>query len=853
LPLPRTYKEIEEMVRQKVLTTDMARKIVRKAGFRPGTIEDSSGVRISAIPILDIPGTRSAGPDDCPWTILFNGGFAGRTFAITNTGTMYGWGLDAGRFGIPSGATSYTSPTRMHPPGIPDITDAVQFATNEPYTFCLRANGRVLSNAETSEAFTWAEQPNTDNPYYDGVFTDAVMVAAGSASIQDFPQEYILRANGQVWAKGAWNMPGFHGSGDAYDVPDTLPLTLTGALGAWTPMSMTKLGGPVVSIVHGSEQLIFLREDGVVGSWATQADPVFHTGAPSGIVKMIGAGSTTVLVLTGDGEIWTIGSNNFGQRGLLASSDLTALGAFTQNLNAPRAFAKVIGDGYTDVASATQAVFAVRDGRLWAWGLGGVRSARGASAPNWGAPVEVTDPDIDDVESVWGNWASMGVSANGVLISASQGAYIWGTNTNGSLGQGVLGGSGSGIPIPLADPDCVGSPVPNPPWQATSCSLGTPGSHLSTLTESERQEFWVDAFAAERGEQAGLDDMREWVTQFIGEGSIVRNRIMPMLGYDYAGGVSTITLDADGACRIEVDVAPPSNGWWEQYKTGDSRFSDHPTFGPSGGGFQDFKILVKQIVFRTGGTTTGVTGTYLAGTSNQGHTLFTPCPDGGNPAQYPTHSYDSLRLRNRRTETTGLDTFAGPEATGYVANINQNGTLGGVGQAASVPYISLQSPQILDEPQHKWYPTSSLSPFDRSAMHLLYTNTEGVPITTSTFGKFRAGMGLDIHAVTARWRLCGDAPMTTTDWPLTQEVFPTFYPLDDFRAIPSSERSSTYPTIRDLSGIKEGQEFTKEIDFSLQPTPWVPTNFDDTNGSIVRATWDFELFDVVAVRVRKNG
>jgi hypothetical protein len=58
LPLPRTYKEIEEMVRRKVLTTDMARKIVRKAGFRPGTIEDTSGVRISAIPILDIPGTK---------------------------------------------------------------------------------------------------------------------------------------------------------------------------------------------------------------------------------------------------------------------------------------------------------------------------------------------------------------------------------------------------------------------------------------------------------------------------------------------------------------------------------------------------------------------------------------------------------------------------------------------------------------------------------------------------------------------------------------------------------------------------------------------------------------------------
>jgi hypothetical protein len=67
LPLPRTYKEIEEMVRQKVLTTDMARKIVRKAGFRPGSIEDSSGVRISPIPILSVSGIGEDGEPNPPW------------------------------------------------------------------------------------------------------------------------------------------------------------------------------------------------------------------------------------------------------------------------------------------------------------------------------------------------------------------------------------------------------------------------------------------------------------------------------------------------------------------------------------------------------------------------------------------------------------------------------------------------------------------------------------------------------------------------------------------------------------------------------------------------------------------
>jgi hypothetical protein len=66
--LGRTYKEIEEMVRAKVLSTEMARAIVRKAGFRSSAFvvgEASFGEQ--TIPILSLTGVAGeAVPTPCP-------------------------------------------------------------------------------------------------------------------------------------------------------------------------------------------------------------------------------------------------------------------------------------------------------------------------------------------------------------------------------------------------------------------------------------------------------------------------------------------------------------------------------------------------------------------------------------------------------------------------------------------------------------------------------------------------------------------------------------------------------------------------------------------------------------------
>ena len=450
MSFPGTYAAIKALIRKWALQTRNARAIVRKSGFRIGS---AAGEAIPG-PILSLPGARRV-PLFAP--VLHCG--QGKNFAVTDSGAMYGWGRDNNAFGIPgaansSGIATYPSPTRMHA----EITDGAQFATTEDVVICVREDGRAFADIfGTTPALGdehWVAQPETSlqsTPNTTAPWTDVVMAAATPPGTINFAhQKYLLRSDGTVWGRGSL-MPGAVGASDAYEVPG---FTFTGTLGNWTKLSVTKLGGEVVSIAAQNNRLIFLRADGVVGTWDHgDADPITVDDAPANIVKMTGGGGC-IHVLTSQaagGEIWSAGSNSVGQAGILASSSTTALNALSNALGtSAAAFRKTIGDGYTDVAATGSASFGVRGGRLYSWGIGGVVSARGAGAGIWGAPVEITNPDVDDVTLLHHG----SITNNGMYLSASEGVHIWGRNTFsffgvGALGQGYLSGPDSGIPIPL--------------------------------------------------------------------------------------------------------------------------------------------------------------------------------------------------------------------------------------------------------------------------------------------------------------------------------------------------------------------------------------------------------------------
>ena len=64
MPFGITYEEVKRMVGRWAKTTQNARAIIRKSGFRPGSVQESAGAGGREGPLLTIPPVRIV--NQCP-------------------------------------------------------------------------------------------------------------------------------------------------------------------------------------------------------------------------------------------------------------------------------------------------------------------------------------------------------------------------------------------------------------------------------------------------------------------------------------------------------------------------------------------------------------------------------------------------------------------------------------------------------------------------------------------------------------------------------------------------------------------------------------------------------------------
>jgi len=408
MSFPKLYSAIRKAAEDLVTHTNLARDMARKADIRSLEGEQTP---IPA-PILSVPGSRRVclDPGEQP---VAHCGFQGWNAILDSSGQLYRWGA-----GGDKNDTEFdlviTTPTRI----LDYLTDTTHMADNEFYLLLRQGNGNVWANTpvggvETGDAdFRQLTE-----------FNSAVMVAGSQGLINNPGQCYILKTDGTVWALGV-ELPGMGTDPNPYSFP-----------GAWSTnilefqqMPTAKLGTGVIDICASPGRLSWRRSDGAIGTWVNSVqNPVFPTSRPANVAKMT-CGSSHLLVRTTGGEIWSAGGNQDGEAGLLASSAANPGGSS----NNYAAFRKALSDGYTDVAGLGRRTLAVKGGRMWTWGLGGSLSARNDGLIRWGAPVEITNPNINDVTRVHGG----DLSYNGMYTSGVGCTYIWGHNWGGSLGQG---------------------------------------------------------------------------------------------------------------------------------------------------------------------------------------------------------------------------------------------------------------------------------------------------------------------------------------------------------------------------------------------------------------------------------
>lgn len=387
----------------------MARGIMRKSGFRPGTTPSSS-----AAPILSLYGSRR---------VCFTPGFV-RNTEQTDWGVvrdaLYVWGLAGQRAALPEGQIPpwFLEPTR-HPLTQSGIID---LAGNSSSTVYVKSDGSVYAGGHLDGV-----QPTPAFHLQSGL-SGIVQVASHRI---DFTGDalYFLKNDGTVWGMGQ-RMAGM----GTFSAPYGVAYHWTEDI--WTPSQMpTDKVSDVVEISAEGLGLLFRTSDDTVGLWRNQQEFPVETPAPGGgaspIAKMRGGFSHT-LILTEDGKIWATGENSFGQFGN---------GTFTQDT--PRAsWHQAIGTGYTDVDAATFVSLAVSGSQLYTWGGGGALAGRGPAATTTHTPTAITTPDMSDTASVWG-----GPQAVTAFASKENGCvYAWGNNIRGGLGQGYLGGESS-VPV----------------------------------------------------------------------------------------------------------------------------------------------------------------------------------------------------------------------------------------------------------------------------------------------------------------------------------------------------------------------------------------------------------------------
>lgn len=287
-------------------------------------------------------------------------------------------------------------------------------------------------------------------------------------------------AAGQLYGFGenaAGQLASTAGNGSEAANPAPAPLTLPGATG---PVVTAAAGGQFTLALTSTGQLYSFGSNqygqlGVAGgSGLPGANPtpqlVSLPGA-SGRVAQLAAGFSHSLVLTSTGELYTFGENQFGQLGRATGSGSESANHAPERIALPGASGQVVqlaaGYEHSLVLTSTGQLYAFGGNRFGE--LGNTTNA-GSGTPNpMPAPVALPGASGAVVQIAAGYEQSLALTSTGQL-------YAFGGNRFGQLGKAT----NSETPAPNPTPAPVGLPALTGP--VTAIAAG--GFHSLALTSS---------------------------------------------------------------------------------------------------------------------------------------------------------------------------------------------------------------------------------------------------------------------------------------------------------------------------------------------------------------------------------
>jgi alpha-tubulin suppressor-like RCC1 family protein len=201
--------------------------------------------------------------------------------------------------------------------------------------------------------------------------------------------------------------------------------------------AITALAQPVTMIAAGSYDSFFLKGDGSLWAmgdnyWGELGDNAplqgygyGGTNRPEQImltnVTAIAAGGNHTLFLKHDGSLWTTGDNEYGQLGI---------GTFTPDIptgtNQPQ---QILTNNVKAIAAgAIHSLFLMNDGSLWAMGYNGEGELGDNTYQNTNRPEQIVSSNVTAIAA--GGFHSLFLKSDGSL-------WAMGENTYGQLGDGT--------------------------------------------------------------------------------------------------------------------------------------------------------------------------------------------------------------------------------------------------------------------------------------------------------------------------------------------------------------------------------------------------------------------------------
>ncbi len=393
-------------------------------------------------------------------------GAADTFVALTSANTLFSWGSgSSGRLGNGSSSDSAV-PTMVDLSGIPVGVLPVGVAAGATSVSLLATDGRVYSwgaggdgqigNGASAAATSVPTPMSSGSPTLTLGSTQlsvtlGVPVTTRPASASFFPGIPAFTVSPSLPAGLVLDATSGIISGTATALSATKRYTVTARSGAFSATATIDLavvtGGAFRAVAGGDASSFGLDASGNAYAWGANAQgqlgigtttdsatpvPVLRGAIPVGVslVKII-PGNQHTVALGSDGNVYTWGSNLYGQLGL-------GDGASTAVQKAPvRASRGAIPEGVTivDIAGSWWVTYALgSDGNIYAWGANNSGSRVGdGTTVNALAPVKVsTDkrvPGTVFTQVAAGRFSAVALGSDGT-------AYAWGANDNGANASG---------------------------------------------------------------------------------------------------------------------------------------------------------------------------------------------------------------------------------------------------------------------------------------------------------------------------------------------------------------------------------------------------------------------------------